>query len=110
MRSNQRLGVGRAPVVEMRRRGIRVALGTDSLASVDDLDPWAELAALLATHDELSPADGLRMLTLDAARVLGVDDRFGSFEPGKRACGVALAGADGLEALRDGGGNLERWR
>lgn len=107
-RSNLRLGVGRAPVAAMRRRGITVALGTDSLASVDDLDPYAELATLLSLHEELSPAEALQMQTLDAARVLDVDGRFGSFAPGKLARGVTIPASAGLEALR-GAPQIARW-
>jgi imidazolonepropionase-like amidohydrolase len=53
-------------------------LGTDSLASVPDLDLWAEAAALGLTGDA-----ALRALTLEAARALNWDDEIGALAVGK---------------------------
>jgi len=89
-RSNERLGVGKAPVPELLREGIPVALGTDSLASAPDLDLFGELAALCDLHPGLAPATALRMATLNGARGLGLDRRLGSIEPGKLAGLVVL--------------------
>ena len=80
-RSNDYLGVGTAPVMNLLRAGIPVALGTDSLATTPDLDMFAEIAALVAAHDGLAPAAAVRMATLNGARALGLDDRLGSIEP-----------------------------
>lgn len=85
-RSNLRLGVGRAPIPQLLRQGIPVALGTDSLASAPDLDLFAEMAALRREHPGLAPAAVLRMATLNGARALGLGERLGSIEPGKLAC------------------------
>jgi cytosine/adenosine deaminase-related metal-dependent hydrolase len=82
-RSNERLGVGTAPIPELLGEGIPVALGTDSLASSPDLDLFAEMAALSRLHPRLAPAAVLRMATLNGATALGLDDRLGSIEPGK---------------------------
>jgi cytosine/adenosine deaminase-related metal-dependent hydrolase len=82
-RSNARLGVGRAPIPELLRAGVPVALGTDSLASVPDLDLFSEIAALREQHPSVSPAAVLRMATLNGARALGLADRLGSIEAGK---------------------------
>jgi cytosine/adenosine deaminase-related metal-dependent hydrolase len=100
-RSNRYLGVGRAPVPKMLSSGIPVAIGTDSLASVPDLDMFAEMQALREEHAALAPAAVLRMATLNGARALGLQDRLGSIEPGKlaRLVVVPLAGAAPLECL-----------
>ena len=45
-RSNEALDVGRAPVPELREAGVRLCLGTDSLASVPSLDLWDDVLAL----------------------------------------------------------------
>ena len=84
-RSNRRLGVGVAPVPRLLGSGIPVALGTDSLASVPDLDLFAEMAALREDHPALAPAAVLRMATMNGARALGLESTFGSISPGRSA-------------------------
>jgi cytosine/adenosine deaminase-related metal-dependent hydrolase len=95
-RSNARLLTGVAPVYAMRRLGIPVVLGTDSAVSAGSLDLWEELrfAALAqrAVSYAASPSwrDWVRMLTLDGAKVFGVDAQIGSLEAGKRADVIAV--------------------
>jgi cytosine/adenosine deaminase-related metal-dependent hydrolase len=84
-RSNYYLDVGKTPVPRLLASGIPVALGTDSLASVADLDMLAEMAALRHEHPGLAPAAVLRMATLNGARALGLGKELGSIEPGKAA-------------------------
>ena len=84
-RSNARLGVGCAPVPTIMGAGIPVALGTDSLASVPDLDLFAEMAALRSDHSKLSAAAVIRMATLNGAKALGLEQDLGSLAPGKLA-------------------------
>ena len=95
--SNLKLASGLAPVVDLMRAGVNVGLGTDSAASNNCLDLFAEmrLAALLAKGVSgdaaaLPAAAALKMATLDAARALNLDDRIGSIVPGKRADLVAV--------------------
>lgn len=89
--SNLKLGSGIAPVVQMRRRGICVSLGTDGAACNNRLDMFDEmrLAATLQAaqlHPGALPArDVLRMATCDGARAIGLADEIGSLQPGKRA-------------------------
>lgn len=85
-RSNDRLDVGTAPVKRMKKAGIPLALGTDSLASNDSLSLLDEARFLLQQFpDVFSYDDVLRMITLNGARVLGVDGQVGSLEVDKRA-------------------------
>ncbi len=100
--ANARLGHGTAPVTEMLDAGITVAVGTDSVASNNRLDLLEEARitqvvqrARLRSHDALPAGRLLRMITIDAARVLGLDARIGSLDVGKDAdlCAVSLAGA-----------------
>jgi cytosine/adenosine deaminase-related metal-dependent hydrolase len=102
-RSNQRLGVGKAPVAKLMASGIPVALGTDSLASSPDLDVFTEVAHLRQDHPGLSPAAALRIATLNGARALGLATQLGSIEAGKLAS-LAVVGLndpndDPLEAV-----------
>lgn len=89
-RSNQMLGVGKAPVQRLLTSGVPVALGTDSLASNTDLSVFVELAALRDEHPELPPAAALRIATLNGATALGLAKDLGSLEPGKLAKLVAV--------------------
>ncbi len=95
--SNMKLGSGIAPVTELIRRGINVALGTDGAASNNRLDLLGEmrLASLLAKVASEDPsaipaAAALRMATLNGAAALGLDAQAGSLEPGKHADIVAI--------------------
>jgi cytosine/adenosine deaminase-related metal-dependent hydrolase len=71
-------------------RGVRVALGTDSLASNPDLDLLAEARFLHQCHPDFSEAELLRMATLAGAEALGWADETGSLEAGKSADLVVL--------------------
>ncbi len=73
------------PLVAMLGRGVRVVVGTDSRASNPDLNLWEELRYVARVHPQVTPAQILRMGTLDAAGALGCHEEVGSLEPGKRA-------------------------
>lgn len=90
--SNMMLGDGVAPVVEMLRQGVNVALGTDGAASnhSQDLFDTMKAASLLQKvhHRDagvIKPYDVLRMATVGGARALGLDALCGTIEVGKRA-------------------------
>jgi cytosine/adenosine deaminase-related metal-dependent hydrolase len=72
------------PFRDFLARGIRVALGTDSLASNPDLDLLAE-ARFLRRRTDVPGDTLLRMATLSGAAALGWADVTGSLEPGKSA-------------------------
>jgi aminodeoxyfutalosine deaminase len=78
------------PFRDFLKRGVRVALGTDSLASNPDLDILAEARFIAATYPDLPGATLLRMLTLSGAEALGRADVTGSLTPGKSADLVVL--------------------
>jgi cytosine/adenosine deaminase-related metal-dependent hydrolase len=69
---------------------VRVALGTDSLASNPDLDILAEARFLWRHYPVVEPAMILRMLTLTGAEALGFGAITGSITPGKSADLVVL--------------------
>ena len=102
-RSNQRLGVGKAPVPKLLASGIPVALGTDSSASAPDVDVFTEVAHLRQEHPGLAPAAALRIVTLNGARALGLAKDLGTIEVGKLALlavvGLNDPGDDPLEAV-----------
>jgi cytosine/adenosine deaminase-related metal-dependent hydrolase len=73
------------PFREFLTRGVRVALGTDSLASNPDLSVLAEARFVHSRHPDLPGDTLLRMATLSGAEALGWADETGSLEPGKSA-------------------------
>lgn len=94
--SNLKLGTQISPVAALRSAGAVVALGTDSVASNNDLDllQEASTAAKLQTYRKgigsLKVRDVARMLTIEGARALYLDGITGSLEPGKRADFICL--------------------
>lgn len=88
-RSNAWLGVGAAPVAMLLEEGVRLALGTDSLASNLDLDLFAELGALRELAPAAPPSALLRAATLGGAEALELPS-FGSLASGRRGPLVAL--------------------
>ncbi|MES2580444.1 MAG: TRZ/ATZ family hydrolase [Pseudomonadota bacterium] len=90
--SNLKLASGIAPIAEYATQGINIGLGTDSAASSNRLDMFAEmrLATLLAkgfSHDAtaISAHQALEMATINGAKALGLDEKIGSIEIGKLA-------------------------
>lgn len=84
-RSNAQLQVGTAPVAALKQAGVRLALGTDSLASNASLSIWDELAfASEAYAGALSPAELFDIATRGGAEALGLTGQLGSLAPGLR--------------------------
>jgi cytosine/adenosine deaminase-related metal-dependent hydrolase len=90
-RSNRNLGVGTADVPALLAAGVRLCLGTDSLASVETLDVLDDAVLLTQQFPTLDPAAVLRMATAGGAAALGLDD-LGTIAPGQRAA-LAFAAA-----------------
>jgi 5-methylthioadenosine/S-adenosylhomocysteine deaminase len=90
--ANMYLASGVAPVGEMLKAGITVAIGTDGAGSNNDNDMLEAMkfGALLQKtfhKDPLAMTAGgmLRMATIEGARALGMDRITGSVEEGKKA-------------------------
>ncbi len=95
--SNLKLASGFCPVQELLDADINVAIGTDSAASNNNLDMFAETrsAALLAkavagNATALPNWQALEMATISGARALGIDHKVGSLETGKEADLIAI--------------------
>ena len=89
----------RLPQVKMlQQAGLKITLGTDSLASNKRLNILAEMKTLQEDAAEkgaiLEFEDLLRWGTLNGAEFLGIDARFGSFEPGKKPGINLITGMD----------------
>lgn len=78
------------PFREFMKRGVRVCLGTDSLASNPDLDILAEARFVKQRYPDFDGETLLKMVTLFGAEALGWADECGSLEAGKSADAVAV--------------------
>jgi len=90
--SNAKFGHGIAPLLPLLAAGLRVGIGSDSVASNNRMDVLdeARLAVLIhraATrqHDAFGAHQALELATIGGARALGIDGRVGSLEAGKDA-------------------------
>ena len=90
--SNLKLASGIAPVVQLQKAGVAVGIATDSVASNNNLDMFEEgrTAALLqkmknGDASQFPIETVLKALTIEGAKVLGMEDEIGSLEVGKQA-------------------------
>ncbi len=94
--SNLKLGTKISPIVELRDAGARVGLGTDGAASnnnldlLQELDTVAKLQSFRLGPGSLPTHEAFRLITIEGAEALGLEDQIGSLEPGKRADVVAV--------------------
>lgn len=91
-RSNGKAGRGIAPVESLRQAGMPVGIGSDGAMSGNTLDLFAQFAPVsmfaklrAGSRRPLPAVEVIRMATSEGARVLGMGDRIGSLEVGKRA-------------------------
>lgn len=101
-------GGGIGPWVQMLRRGINCALGTDGPAvdySVDMIEQTKATVMFQALHNRMpgamTPDAALRMATIWAARAVGLEGVIGSIESGKRADLVLFARSRAAQRLTD---------
>lgn len=86
--SNLKLASGIAPIAKMLDAGCKVALGTDGVASNNNLNLWEELKLMpmlqkgtLLDPLAITPAQALKAATFTGAQALGYD-RLGLLKPG----------------------------
>ncbi len=99
-RSNRWTGAGTPPIERFYASGARIAIGTDSLASVEDLNMFTELMEVRRLARLVPASRLLSSATIDGAAALGFAEEFGTIEPGKRAELIAVrvpAGIDDVE-------------
>lgn len=100
--------IGAAPALRMWRRGVDIGLGTDGVASLGTLDLFRvamlarigqQLVEATGSHNRngVAPQEPLAMAIVGGSRAMGLGDRTGSLEIGKRA-DVVLIGMDSPDA------------
>ena len=89
--------MGRCPVPELLDAGVTVVIGSDATAPDRSGDLFRHMQQCMHYHRRhfrdpsiLPPGKVLEMVTIDAARALGIDDEVGSLEPGKKADVILL--------------------
>jgi cytosine/adenosine deaminase-related metal-dependent hydrolase len=100
-RSNHWVGAGYPPIERFYQSGVRVAVGTDSLASVADLNVFAELQTMRWLAPSVPAARILASATLAGAHALGLADQLGSITPGKRAELIAIRLPDVVDDVEE---------
>ena len=100
-RSNAWTGAGTPPVEQFYASGVRVAVGTDSLASVPDLNLFSELVELRRLAPSVPAASLLESATLCGAEALGFASEFGSIERGRRPALMAVRVPDSVQDVEE---------
>jgi cytosine/adenosine deaminase-related metal-dependent hydrolase len=100
-RSNCWTGAGVPPIHRFYESGVRVAIGTDSLASVEDLNLFNEMAEMRRLAPGVPARQILRSATLDGAIALGFGTELGSIAAGKRAELIAVRAPAGVEDVEE---------
>ncbi len=90
--SNMKLASGVAPVPKFLDAGIAVGLGTDGCASNNDMDLFQEMDLAAKLHKVynqdavvMDATTVLKMVTIEGARAIGMEQEIGSLEVGKAA-------------------------
>ncbi|MGA1839766.1 MAG: amidohydrolase [bacterium] len=95
--SNMKLAAGIAPVPGLLKAGVTVGIGTDGCASNNNQDMFQEMDVAAKLHKValfdptvMDACTVLEMATIQAAKALGLEDKIGSLEPGKKADVICL--------------------
>jgi len=96
----------RAPARDLIAAGVPVAVASDSNPGTCCTESLAAVAAHACRDSGLSVEETLTGMTLNAAASLGLADRIGSLEPGKRADLVLLDAPDDRHLVYHWGVNL----
>ena len=100
-RSHENFGHSPFRFHKLRKVGFNVCLGTDSLASNEDLSLFGELRAFQKKFPNVSPEEVLKMVTVNGARALGQETVLGKIRSGFLADVVATPCAGSTSALEE---------
>jgi aminodeoxyfutalosine deaminase len=82
------------PVDLLVQEGCEIVLGTDSLASNSGLSILEEIKTIQKNFPHIALEDLIAWATINGARALGVEELFGSIEPGKKPGLLLLQNVD----------------
>ena len=83
------------PFERLRSLGFNICLGTDSLASNEDLSLFAEMRAFQRREPAISPEEIVKMVTLNPAMALHQEKMIGRIRPGFCADLIAVQCSEG---------------
>ena len=81
------------------KQGCDIVLGTDSLASNDQLSIWEEIRTISVNYPTIPLSELLTWATINGAKALSCDDVYGSFEKGKTPGIVLIESVENHELL-----------
>jgi aminodeoxyfutalosine deaminase len=96
-RSHDYFGHNRFPFKQLHALGFNVCLGTDSLASNENLNLFAEMRAFQRGEPAISPEKIFEMVTANPASALGQENALGRIRPGFRADLVTIPCGEGRD-------------
>jgi cytosine/adenosine deaminase-related metal-dependent hydrolase len=89
-RSHRYFGHTPFPYERLRRLGFNICLATDSLASNENLNLFAEMRAFQCSEPQSSPQKIFEMVTVNPALALREQNTLGRIRPGFRADLIAI--------------------
>ncbi len=96
------------PVALFRNHSLPVCIGTDSLASNHHLSVFLELVTLHRHFPEIPQGELITWASLNGAQALGMGDRLGSLEPGKKPGLVLITPGKGTNTIFDSRSTITR--
>lgn len=85
----------RLPDIELfRRMQLKMVIGTDSLASNNQLDIWEELKLIAGAYPAIEATELLEWACMNGALLFNVSNLLGTIEPGKQPGLVWISNAD----------------
>lgn len=89
-RTRQRYETAARNTMKVAAAGIPIAVGTDSQGAGRFQGLWEHIEMELLVEAGLTSMDAIRAATVNSAKFLGVENRFGTLEPGKVADFIVL--------------------
>lgn len=106
-RSHEYFGHAAFPYAELKKAGVNICLGTDSLASAlkigganPELNLWGEMRLFARKNPSVSPREILELVTLNGAAALGKADELGALADGTLADAVAVTYSGPIQEKR----------
>lgn len=82
--ANQYIGNDLPDIQLLRKYSAKIVLGTDSLASNDELNILSEIKTIKKNFPEIELVELLQWATINGAEAMGIQNQYGSFTKGKR--------------------------